>query len=281
MSISSVPKVASAVPVSIRGQIQNIHVVLPAFNEEASLPSLLGRLEEFRSEFMTDDNNDEAQSRIKVWVVDDGSSDRTAELAKQAHGKLSVMLVSHPENRGLGQAVRTGLSSALKHCHYDDAIVLMDADDTHDVHLIQKLVAALDEGADIAIASRFVPGGDDSTAPPFRRLLSHGAGFIFDKALPLDNIKDFTCGYRAYRASLLNRAVDHYGERLVEERGFAVMVELLLKLRYCNPVMTEVPMVLHYDRKGSESKLRLWPTIAQYMKLLARDRLEPAPFRNL
>lgn len=281
MSISSLPKLASAAPVRTRRQIQNIHVVLPAFNEEASLPSLLRRLEAFRSEFMANNNNDEARSRIKVWVVDDGSSDRTAELAKQAHGELSVMLVSHPENRGLGQAVRTGLSSALKHCDDDDAIVLMDADDTHDVSLIMTLTRALDAGADIAIASRFVPGGDDSTAPAFRRLLSHGAGWVFKKALPLENINDFTTGYRAYRASMLSRAMNHYGERFIEERGFAVMVELLLKLRHCNPVVAEVPMVLRYDRKLSESKLKLWATIGQYLKLLTRDRISPAPFRTL
>ena len=59
------------------------------------------------------------------------------------------------------------------------------------------------------------------------------------------------------------------------------MVELLLKLRHCNPVIAEVPLVLQYDRKLSASKLKLRRTIGQYMKLLARDRLAPAPFKAL
>jgi dolichol-phosphate mannosyltransferase len=262
--------------VQVRRPLRNIHLVLPAYNEENSLPSLLERCETFRADYVV-----ETGRSITVWIVDDGCTDQTVPLARAGYGELPVEVVIHPQNRGLGQAIRTGLATALGASHPDDAIIIMDADDTHDVNLITKLVEALEAGADIAIASRFVPGGDDSTAPPFRRALSHGAGWVFNMALPLDDIKDFTTGYRAYRASLLSRAVDHYGERLVEETGFAVMVELLLKLRYCNPVVAEVPLVLRYDRKGSDSKLKLWRTIGQYLKLISRDRLSPAPFRTL
>ena len=80
---------------------------------------------------------------------------------------------------------------------------------------------------------------------------------------------------------VLRRAVDHWGERLIEEQGFACMVELLLKLRYTDPVIVEVPLVLQYDRKQGLSKLRLKRTIGQYMKLLIRDRVSPAPYRSL
>jgi dolichol-phosphate mannosyltransferase len=254
--------------------LAEVHVVLPAYNEEDSLPALLGRLEAFRG--------DRSGTRpLRVWVIDDGSTDRTAELATADHGELPVTLVRHPVNRGLGQAVRTGLASVAQATGPDDIVVIMDADDTHDVALIDRLAAAIDHGADIAIASRFVAGGDDRTAPPLRRLLSRAAAWIFRTALPVDGVEDFTSGYRAYRVALLRRAVDHYGERLVEEQGFAVMVELLLKLRYCAPVIVEVPMVLHYDRKGSDSKLKLGRTLVQYLKLLVRDRLAPAPFREL
>jgi dolichol-phosphate mannosyltransferase len=59
------------------------------------------------------------------------------------------------------------------------------------------------------------------------------------------------------------------------------MVELLLKLRHCEPVIAEVPLKLHYDRKQGQSKLKLRRTIGQYLKLLIRDRLAPAPYRKL
>jgi dolichol-phosphate mannosyltransferase len=80
---------------------------------------------------------------------------------------------------------------------------------------------------------------------------------------------------------MLKRASAHWGERLIEERGFACMVELLLKLRYCNPVIAEVPLMLEYDRKQSPSKIRILRTIMQYLKLAIRDRVSPAPHRTL
>jgi dolichol-phosphate mannosyltransferase len=246
------------------------HVVLPAYNEEASLAPLLSRLAVVaRTE------------RVVVWVVDDGSSDRTAEVAGRGAPGLEVKVVRHPVNLGLGQAVQTGLRSALESAAPSDFVVVMDADDTHDPALIPQLHAAMDAGSDVAICSRFTPGGDDSTAPAFRRALSRCAAMLFRRALQLDGVHDFTSGFRAYRVSMLQRAAKHWGERLIEEQGFACMVELLLKLRHCKPVIAEVPLVLQYDRKQGASKLRLRRTIAQYLKLLARDRLSPAPYRSL
>ena len=248
--------------------VRVIHIILPAFNEEKSLPSLLKRFGHLSN-----------RKNIIVWVVDDGSSDDTARIAKQGVPGVDVRLVSHTKNLGLGQALLTGIETAMRHALDDDVLVVMDADDTHDPELITKMLHRIDKGADIAIASRFVDGGDDRTAPRFRRLLSRGASFVFNTFLPLNGIHDFTSGFRAYRAGLLRRAVNHWGERLIEERGFACMVELLLKLRYSSPTVAEVPFHLQYDRKQSGSKLKLWRTLGQYLKLALRDKLEPPPIR--
>lgn len=132
-------------------------------------------------------------------------------------------------------------------------------------------------GQDIAIASRFVEGGCDKTAPRFRRFLSRGASVVFKIVFPLDKIGDFTSGYRMYRASMMQKALAHWGERFIEEDGFACMVEMLLKLRHWKPQIVEVPMKLRYDRKMGESKLRLFRTLRQYLKLAMRNRLTPPP----
>ena len=250
-----------------------IHVALPAFNEAESLPNLLVRFNALP---------EDQRKKISLYVINDGSSDNTHELALANAAELNLKVVDHAQNMGLGQAVQTGIRTVLDNATDDDIMVLMDADDTHDPALMLELVRAVSEGADIAIASRFVPGGDDSTAPLFRRLLSRGARYCFRVALPVDGaIGDFTSGYRAYRVSVLKRAVDHWGERLIEEVGFACMVELLLKLRYCEPRVVEVPMYLEYDRKQGASKIKIVRTIFQYFKLAIRDRLSPAPFRPL
>lgn len=247
-----------------------VHIVLPAYNEEGSLVPLLNRI------------NDLAASQpLDVWVIDDGSTDRTAEAAAGSPSSLDVHVVTHDVNRGLGQAVQTGIRSVLAMADDDDVLVVMDADDTHDPALIPAMVHEIDTGADITICSRFTPGGDDSTAPRFRRLLSRGAAMTFDHVARIDGVHDFTSGYRAYRVSLLRRAADHWGERLIEEQGFACMVELLLKLRHCHPQFAEVPLVLQYDRKQGASKLRLARTLRQYFKLFVRDSFSPPPYRKI
>jgi dolichol-phosphate mannosyltransferase len=246
------------------------HVVLPAYNEASALPPLFGRLAELAH-----------TEELTVWVVDDGSTDATADVARTGAPGLDVRLVRHPVNLGLGRAVQTGLRAALAAADGDDVVVVMDADDTHDPALIPRLRAEIAAGADVAICSRFVAGGDDVTAPFGRRLLSRGAAVLLRRTLRLTGVRDFTSGFRAYRVSLLDRAACHWGERLIEEQGFACMVELLLKLRHCGPVISEVPLHLRYDRKPGASKLKLGRTVLQYLRLLLRDRLAPAPYRAL
>ncbi len=247
----------------------SVHVILPAFNEEQPLPNLLQRF--------SDLGRKNPELGLKVYVINDGSSDGTANTALQDYAGLNVQLHNHERNMGLGQAVLTGLQQAVAQVQDNDVLVVMDADDTHDVNLIPEMTRQLHDGADIVIASRFVPGGDDSTAPAFRRVLSRGASIVFKILFPVANIRDFTSGYRGYRANLIGKAIDHWGERLVEEDGFACMVELLLKLRHWDPQINEIGMHLRYDRKLSASKLKLFRTVGQYLILAIRNRLTPAP----
>jgi dolichol-phosphate mannosyltransferase len=251
-------------------RLYDVHVILPAYNEEESLLNLFNRLSFF-----------EQKDRLIVWVVDDGSTDRTATIAQNGLDGLNVRLLPHRTNLGLGRALQTGIINVMKVASVEDVVIVMDADDTHDIQLMGSMLVKISEGADVVVASRFVKGGKDSTAPPLRRVLSRGAAIVFKMILPLNGLKDFTSGFRAYRASLLKKSVDYWGNRLIEEKGFACMVELLLKLCYWEPKIEEVPLVLRYDRKKSQSKLRLWQTLGEYMKLVIRNRLQPPPIEVL
>lgn len=233
-----------------------VWVVLPAYNEEENLPGLLQQLEALGRE------------DLQVVVVDDGSTDSTAALAQTWAGSLRPQLVRHPRNLGLGRAVDTGLRYVLERASAGDVVVTLDADGSHLPVQIPELVAAVERGADLAIASRYRPGARVQGVPPVRRFLSFGARLLLTTLFPTPGVRDYTCGFRAYRAELLRKAVERYGDRLVESQGFAVMAELLLKLRPLRPTVEEVPIVLRYDLKRGRSKLPPVRTVRQYLRMM-------------
>jgi dolichol-phosphate mannosyltransferase len=208
-----------------------------------------------------------------VIVVDDGSSDGTAEAARgQGPEGLRVRVVSHEGNRGLNEAMRTGLLAALEEARGDDIVVTMDADDTHAPGLISRMTMLIEEGNDVVVASRYAPGGRVLGVPRGRRLLSHGASTLFRLVYPVEGVRDYTCGYRAYRAGLLRQAFARWGRDFVSESGFSCMVDILLKLDRLGAVITEAPLVLRYDRKPGKSKMDVRRTVLQTLKLLGRHR---------
>ncbi len=242
-----------------------ITVVLPAYNEEAALPPLLGSLAKLREEHLPE---------LRVLVVDDGSKDATAAVVRERiTPDGGLRLVPHPRNMGLSQAIQTGLEAALEEAHPDDIIVTMDADNTHPPDLIPGMLAKLAEGYDVVIASRYRPGAKVYGVPPHRQLFSVGMRFLFQLALPIKGVRDYSCGYRAYRAETLQRAYTHYGEDFITEQGFSCMVEILCQLSRLKPMrFAEVPLILHYDRKPSETKMRVTKTITDTLRLLLRYR---------
>jgi dolichol-phosphate mannosyltransferase len=128
-------------------------------------------------------------------------------------------------------------------------------------------------GNDVVIASRFQPGARVHGVPQSRALYSLAARWMFQLLFPIRGVRDYTCGYRAYRAGALQQAVDVYGERLIRETGFSCMAEVLLRLRKLPVRMAEVPLELHYDRRGNDSKMRVLRTIRQTLLLMFRRRL--------
>lgn len=241
-----------------------VYVVLPAYNEEASMPPLLNSLRDAMEENFT---------RYQVIVVDDGSQDRTAQVAEEFAREMPVLLIQHEANKGLGASIRDGLLAALEKASDRDIIVTMDADDTHAPGLIVRMVRMINEGYDVVIASRYRTESRVYGVPLLRRAMSRGASVLIRIVFPIRGVRDFTCGYRAYRASVLRAAVARYEGEFVNQEGFQCMVDILLKLRPMDLVFGEVPLLLRYDRKGGKSKMRLWRTAGQTLLLLLRRRV--------
>lgn len=239
-----------------------MHVVLPALDEAENLPALLGALAETLA----------ASGRpARVWLVDDGSTDATAAVAGSFAPRLAIAVLRHPRTLGLGRSLADGLAAALAAADDDDPIVTMDADDTHPPAVIPALLAALDAGADLAIASRYVAGARLRGVPRARRLLSRAASWLVRAVAPVGGVRDVTCGFRAYRAGTLRR-VGAQRQRLVEADGFACMLDLLLALRAAGARCAEVPIDLRYDRKRGASKLRVARTVIETVRVLTWQR---------
>lgn len=243
---------------------RTILVVLPAYNEGGRIRKLLERIDESMAE---------AGLRYEITVVDDGSTDRTAEIVTECAGTMPIRVVRHPANRGLGATLRDGLLEAVSRADDRDIVVTMDADDTHSPGLILRMVRLISEGYDVIVASRYRSGSRSIGVPFTRRLLSYGGSLIFRILFPIRGIRDYTCGYRAYRAAILKQAIGQYGEGFMDQDGFQSTVDVLLKLRRMNLLFGEVPFLLRYDVKEGGTKMNVTRTVRKTLALIVQRRL--------
>lgn len=207
-----------------------IVIVLPAYNEEQGIVRLLQRIELVAQTWFFDP--------VKVIVVDDGSSDHTAQEVESLNSPM-VELVKHESNKGLGEAIKSGMLHALSKCQDSDVIVTMDADNTHSPGLVLRMVLLVEEGYDVVIASRYLSGAWVLGVSPSRRLFSRAMSWLFRILFPISGVRDYSSGFRAYRAGLLLEAFTRWQDQFISQPGFACMVEILLKLRQ---------LVRHHDR---------------------------------
>ncbi len=245
-----------------------IWIVLPAYNEAEGLPPLLEKIRQLFDSPAVD---------YEVIVVDDASQDRTGEIASGASFHMPLRLCTHLHNQGLAGALRTGLNEALANGRSGDVIVTLDADNTQQPGTIARLLQMIGDGYDVVIASRYQPGSRVLGVPANRRLMTWCARQLFRVLLPINGVRDYTCGFRAYRFDVLDRAAATYGEDFVSEQGFSCMVDVLLKLRHFGTVFGEVPMLLRYDQKHGPSKMPVGRTASQTVRLLLRRRFERKP----
>lgn len=242
-----------------------IFVVLPAYNEEANIGGLLDRI---------DGSMSESGLQYQVIVVDDGSRDRTFEVLTDYSNRIPLTISHHQVNQGLGVTIRDGLLLAAEMAAQNEIVITMDADETHTPGLIPRMVQMLREGHDVVIASRYRPGARVVGVSLLRRFVSYGASWLFRILFPTPGVRDYTCGFRAYRGQVLTLAMSKYGSRFVEAQGFQCMVDILLKLRKMDLIFGEVPMILRYDLKRGSSKMRVARTIWHTLSLVLKSRLE-------
>jgi dolichol-phosphate mannosyltransferase len=208
-----------------------VSIVVPTFREAENLPELIDRVARLR---------ERTSREVELVIVDDDSRDGTPEIVA-ASGHPWLRLITRTGERGLASAVVAGLMSAS-----NDLLVVMDADGSHDVGDVPRLVDALDAGAGMAVGSRYVAGGSTDAEWGLARLVNSKVATLL--ARPLTRVKDPMSGFLAIRRDVLAAC------STLDPVGYKIGLELLVKSR-CTDVR-EVP--IHFSlRRHGHSKLSM------------------------
>ena len=201
---------------------------------------------------------------VRVLVVDDNSPDHTGEIAEQLSRELDFVSVLHRKRKeGLGPAYLAGFERALA----DGAayVLEMDCDFSHDPSDVPRLIAACDAGADVALGSRYVPGGGTTNWGLPRRLVSFG-GSAYARVLLGVRVRDLTGGFKCYRREVLER-IDLGA---VHSKGYAFQIETTYRALRAGFTVVEVPITFR-DRTHGQSKMS-WNIAVEAMWLVPRLR---------
>lgn len=211
-------------------------VVLPTYQEAENIRDVLARIRE-------------AAPEASVLVVDDGSPDGTADLAEKVAGDLgNIDVLRRTEKSGLGPAYRAGFAWGLERGH--DVLLEMDADLQHDPAVLPLLITAVRSGGhDLAIGSRYVPGGAVPGWPWNRRMISKWGNRYIGLMLRMP-VRDATAGFRAYRADIL-RTIGLDG---VRADGYGFQIEMAYQVSRAGGSIIEIPITFR-DREKGESKM--------------------------
>jgi dolichol-phosphate mannosyltransferase len=256
----------------------SVWILLPCYNEEMALPGVLGQLADLTRTL----DAQRWQQPMRVIIVDDGSADRTWQLANEAviaysPKGLSIQNIRHEHNQGLGVTMRTGINAFLAQAVKDDVLVTMDADGSHPSPTILLMLEASVCGGDLIIASRFASGGKVIGVPPSRAFYSTLCSSAYMALFHVKGVRDYSSGFRLYTFSILDKARQAYGDAFIAERGFACQAEILLKLARIGAKCAEVPLILRYDLKPGPSKMRLGRTVLRYCVLALREAVRRTP----
>jgi len=218
-----------------------IVLIIPTYNERGNIGRLIGELQSiFRS----------LADEMHILVVDDNSPDGTIDIVRECQRRSRNVHVLQGQKQGLGAAYIRGMRYALETLRAD-AVFEMDADFSHKPADVPRLIAALEQGADFVIGSRYVPGGSIPREWGLHRRLNSRFGNIVARYLAgIYRIHDCTAGFRAIRSDVIRR-IDLQGFRV---QGYAFQIALLHAAVMGGARVVELP-VQFVDRTVGESKL--------------------------
>lgn len=214
-----------------------LSIVIPCYNEEQRLPRTIDLIEHFM---------EGRHESYELILVDDGSSDGTRQIMDAAAERASfIRIEALPRNRGKGRALATGVEVAA-----GEEILVTDADLSTPIDELDKLRAALRNGAGVAIASRARRGSRVEISQPVYRVLMGKTFNLLVQALLLPGIWDTQCGFKLFKADVAHRAFAG-----LSTDGFGYDPEVLYRVRKMGVRIAEVPVVW---RNSAPTKVSAW-----------------------
>ncbi|MEX0816698.1 MAG: polyprenol monophosphomannose synthase [Gaiellales bacterium] len=215
-----------------------VWVCLPTYNERENLEPIVRAL----SGVLGDED--------RVLVIDDSSPDGTGEAAEALAGELGFVEVLRRERKeGLGPAYLAGFRRAL--AGGAELVLEMDCDFSHDPADVPRLIAAVEKGADVAVGSRYVPGGGTRNWGFVRRAVSR-AGALYARALLGLAVQDPTSGFKCYRREVLERIdLDR-----IASKGYAFQIETVYRAIRAGFRVAEVPITFSERERGGSKMSR-------------------------
>lgn len=225
-----------------------IWIILPAYNEENSIPLLYPKIKDFFGEI---------GERYEILVVDDGSVDGTKAILEKMANEYPQKVIYHTINRGLGESERDAFEWISRNADAEDIAIRMDCDDTHEPEYIQSMIDKIHGGFDVVNTSRFRPGGGQKGVNAYRTAISYAANGFMKVIFNIHGVRDYSCGFRAYRVRVLQDAITIFGNGFIQLKGlgFTSTLETIVKLKLLGCRFAEVPFMLRYDKKASPSKM--------------------------
>jgi len=247
-----------------------IFYILPSYNEEPNIQPLLRSFNNFFKS---------RNYSVQIIFIDDGSKDNSvkiiSKIKKKISKKINIKILKHENNKGLGVALKTGFNYVLKNAHDNDVIITMDTDNSHTIQLSYQLAKkAMEKNKDVVIASRYKKNSKIKGLHASRKFLSNSAAILFKIFYPIDNVRDYTSGFRAFKVKRIKKIIRNY-KNFFTETGFSASVDILLKLYPFRKKLQfyELPINLRYDLKKGKSKMKVLKTIYLNLRILFLRKL--------
>lgn len=243
-----------------------IYILLPCYNEYKNLKIIIKKINNLSINL---------KYNFKIIIVNDGSTDETGIYINKIKkiSKNKIIYIKHKKNLGLNNSMFSGFKKFIYLGRINDLIITLDSDNTHPISLFPRLIKLIkNKKIDLVIASRFQNGSKVIGLSFFRKLLSEVARIVFKLTISINNVEDYTCNFRAYSFKIVKKS-KLINKKFFLNKDFSIAADLLVNLKKNCPniKIAEIPLILRYDKKIGESKMKILKNIFKTLFLILKN----------